>query len=350
MEHERIGHIVQTGDLLALLVSLRVAAGRHADAARCVVRPLDVDILELFVDDRIENIEQVGVQAGQDCLRLRVAEAGVVLDDTRALRGQHQTEIQHTLERTALFFHRSNGRLEDGLHTLRRDVVGIETGRRESAHAAGVRAFVVVVGALMILRRRHGLEVLAVNEGEHGNLRTGQELLDDDARTGAAECTAVDRVLDRLNGFFLGHGDRNTLAERKTIRLDNDRRAVLLDVLDRVRRVLKNSVACGRDIVFLHQILSKGLAALDDGSVLARTEGADACGLERVHHAERERIIRRDHNEIRLVLLRERDHAVDVGRLDGNALRLSGDAAVARSAPDMVNLGAFFQCMDDGNK
>ena len=71
VEYERVGHIVQTGDLLALFVGLRIAAGRHADAAGGIVRPLDVDILELFVDDRIENIEQVGVQAGQDCLRLR---------------------------------------------------------------------------------------------------------------------------------------------------------------------------------------------------------------------------------------------------------------------------------------
>ena len=200
----------------------------------------------------------------------------------------------------------------------------------------------------MVHGGHHGSNGFAVGKAQNGDLGPLHELLDDDARTGAAECTAVDRVLDRLNGFFLGHGDRNTLAERKTIRLDNDRRAVLPDVLDRVRRVLKNSVACGRDIVFLHQILGKGLAALDDGSVLARTEGADACGLERVHHAERERIIRRDHNEIRLVLLRERDHAVDVGRFDGNALRLSGDAAVARGAPDMVSLGALLQCMDDG--
>ena len=199
----------------------------------------------------------------------------------------------------------------------------------------------MVVGALVILRRRHGLEVFAVHERKNRDLGAGEELLDNDARTGAAECTAVDGVLDCLDGFFLGHGDRNALAERKTIGLDNDRRAVLLDVLDRVRRVLKNSIASGRDIVFLHQILGKGLAALDDGSVLARTEGADACGLERVNHAECERIIRRDHNEIRLVLLRERDHAVDVGRLDGNALRLSGDAAVARGTPDMVHLGAL---------
>ena len=42
----------------------------------------------------------------------------------------------------------------------------------------------------MILCGRHGLEVLAVYEGEHGNLRTGQELLDNDTRTGTAECTA----------------------------------------------------------------------------------------------------------------------------------------------------------------
>ena len=77
--------------------------------------------------------------------------------------------------------------------------------------------FVVVIGALVILRRRHGLEVLAVHECENRDLGAGEELLDDDARTGAAECTAVDGVLDRLNGFFLGHGDRNTLAERKTI-------------------------------------------------------------------------------------------------------------------------------------
>ena len=252
VEHERVGHIVQTGDLLALFVGLRIAAGRHADAAGGIVCPLNVDILELFVDNGIEDVEQVGVQSGQDSLRLRVAETSVVLDNARALRGQHQAEIQHALERTAFLLHGRDGRLEDGLHALGGNVVGIEAGRRECAHTAGVRAFVMVVGTLVILCGRHGLEVLAVYEGEHGNLRTGQELLDNDTRTGTAECTAVDRVLDCLDGFFLGHSNGNALAECKTVRLDNNRRTVLLDVLDRVCGVLKNSVARGRDVVFLH--------------------------------------------------------------------------------------------------
>ena len=206
----------------------------------------------------------------------------------------------------------------------------------------------MVVGTLVILCGRHGLEVLAVYEGEHGNLRTGQKLLDNDTRTGAAECAAVDGILDCFNGFFLGHSHGNALAECKTVCFDNDRRAILLDVLDRVCGVLKNSVARGRNAVFLHQILGKGLAALDDGSVLARTEGTDAFGLECVYHAECKRVVRCYHNEIRLVLLGESNHAVDVGCLDGNALCLSGNAAVARRTPDMVNLGALLQCMDDG--
>ena len=348
MEYERIRHIVQTGDLLALFVGLRIAAGRHADAAGGIVRPLDVDILELFVDNGIEDVEQVGVQSGQNSLRLRVAETSVVLDNTRALRGQHQTEVQHALERTAFLLHGCNSRLEDGLHALGSNVVGVEAGRRECAHTAGVRAFVMIVGTLVILCGRHGLEVFAVYEGEHGNLRAGEELLDNDTRTGAAECAAVDRVLDRLDGFFLGHGNGNTLAERKAVRLDNDWRAVLLDVRDGIRRVLKNGVASGRNAVFLHQILGKGLAALNNSGVLARTEGTDACGLERVYHAECKRVVRCDHNEIRLVLLGESNHAVDVGCLNRYALCLSGNAAVARRTPDVVNLGALLQCMDDG--
>ena len=110
----------------------------------------------------------------------------------------------------------------------------------------------MVVGTLVILCGRHGLEMLAVNEGEHGNLRAGEELLDNDTRTGAAECAAVDGILDRLDSFFLGHSHGNALAECKTVCFDNDRRTVLLDVRDGIRRVLKNSVARGRDVVFLH--------------------------------------------------------------------------------------------------
>ena len=58
--------------------------------------------------------------------------------------------------------------------------------------------------------------------------------------------------------------------------------------------------------------------------------------------------VRRYHNEIRLVLLRKRYHAVDIGRLDGNALSAS---AAMPPLPGRTRYGqpwGFFQCMDDG--
>lgn len=48
----------------------------------------------------------------------------------------------------------------------------------------------MVVGTLVILRGGHGLEVLAVHERKNRDLGAGEELLDDDARTGTAEGTA----------------------------------------------------------------------------------------------------------------------------------------------------------------
>ena len=152
---------------------------------------------------------------------------------------------------------------------------------------------------------------------------------------------AVDRVLDRGDGLILGHGDRHALAERQTVRLDHDRRALLLDIGDGVRRVFKHGIARGRDAVLFHQFLGKGLGALNDRRVFARAEGADTRFFQRIHHAERRRVVRRDHHQIGLVLLGEGHHAVDVGRLDVHALGFLRDAAVARRAPDIVHLGAF---------
>ena len=199
----------------------------------------------------------------------------------------------------------------------------------------------MVVGALVVLRRGHGFEVLAIDKREHGHLGAGQVFLDDHARARAAEGVAVDRVLDRGDSLFLGHGDRDTLAERQTVRLDNDRCALRLDVVDRLRGILKHRIGRGGNVVFFHQLFGKGLGAFDDGCVFARAKRADARFLERIHHAERKRVVRCDHHKVGLVRLGKGNHAVDVRGLDVHALSLLCDAAVARRAPDMVHLGAF---------
>ena len=138
------------------------------------------------------------------------------------------------------------------------------------------------------------------------------------------------------------------LAERKTVCLDDDRRAHLLDVGNRLVAVLKDRILRRRDVVLCHQLLGKRLGALDDCGVLVRTECAESCLLQRINHAECERIVRRYNDQIRVVLLGERNHTVDVGRLDVDAFRSRSDAAVARCAPDLIYLRALCERHADG--
>ena len=142
--------------------------------------------------------------------------------------------------------------------------------------------------------------------------------------------------------------DEHALAERQTVRLDDDREAVLgFNIGHRRGRVGKDLVARRRDAVFLHQVFREHLAALDDRRVRAGAEGADARRLQRVDHARRERVVRRDKDEVDRVFLRELHDAVDVHRADVDALRVRRDAAVARRAPEPVRLRALLQLADD---
>ena len=218
---------------------------------------MDLDFIQFFVDHCIENIEQIGFQPRKHGLRFRIAKPRVILDHLRSLGRQHQTEIQYALERPPLLGHRRDRRLENRFHTSGRDLLRIETGGGKRPHAAGIRSLVTVVGALMVLRGRHGFQVLPVHKRQHANLGTGQVFLDHHARARAAERMPVDRVPDRGNRFFLGHCHRHAFAQRQAVRLDHNRRTVPPDIVDRGGGILKYRIGRGGDAVFLHQFLGE---------------------------------------------------------------------------------------------
>ena len=80
--------------------------------------------------------------------------------------------------------------------------------------------------------------------------------------------------------------------------------------------------------------------------MMAFAEGADAAASSASTMPSASRIRRFHLTRSGFLLLRKRYHAVDVGRLDGNALRLSGDAA----CPGRTRYGQpwAFSIMDDG--
>ena len=98
----------------------------------------------------------------------------------------------------------------------------------------------------------------------------------------------------------------------------------------------------------MHEVLGKGLGALNHGCILARAKGADTSCLERINHAECQRVIGCNHNQIGLVCLGKSNYAVNVSGLDVHALCNLRNTAVAGCAPDFIYLGALRERHADG--
>ena len=126
-------------------------------------------------------------QARQDGLRLRVAEAGVELEQAGAAGGQHQPREERALERAAAPGELGQDRAMDGAHDGRHLRVGQLGRRRDRAHAAGVRAGVTVADPLVVARGGQRQRGRGVADGDGARFRPLERPLDDDARAGGAE-------------------------------------------------------------------------------------------------------------------------------------------------------------------
>ena len=150
--------------------------------------------------------------------------------------------------------------------------------RRERAHAAGVRPFVVVEDALVILRGTERNGAPAVAEGEEGHFRTGQALLEHDARARGSEASLFHRLADRIvSGAGIG-GDDNALSRGQAVSLDDDRQAELASIDDGMCRcsVLAHAIARRRHAVTRHERFRKDLAALETRRGLGGTEDRES--------------------------------------------------------------------------
>ena len=178
--------------------------------------------------------------------------------------------------------------------------------------------------------------------------RAGQKLFDDDPRAGRAELRFLHHGRDGFHGAFAVGADEHALAERQTIRLDDDGHIRRLQILDRRVIIVKRLIRRRRNAVLLHQVLREHLAALDDGGILSRAERGNPLLRQRIHHAEAQRVVRRDDDEIHLVLRRPADDAVHVRRLEGQAGRNLRDAAVAGRGVQRRHFRVFLDFQRDG--
>ena len=201
----------------------------------------------------------------------------------------------------------------------------------------------------MIHRGDHRHNGFAVRECQHGNFRTGQEFLDNQLGTALAEDLVFHNGAHGIACFLLGKCDDDTLAECQTVRLYDSRIGILLtDIRHCLFRIVKDLVFCRRNTIFLHQVLGKDLAALNDRGSLGRSEHLEAVCAQQICHTKHERIIRCNEYPVYGELFRQLEHPVQIGRLDRIAFGKFCNAAVSRRAVEFGDQRRFAELHDNG--
>ncbi len=276
----------------------------------------------------------------------RVTEARVEFHHARLAVLDHQADIEDAAVRAAFAGHPGDGRLDDRL-----DDLVVQHGRyhgrgRICPHTTRVRAFIVVECAFVVLRGGERQNIPAVGEGKEGGFFTIHEFLDDHAGTGGTKDLVEHDIVNRRNRLIFGHGDDDTLACSQTVRLDHDRGALGLDVVNRCIPVGKGFIGSRRDVVLFHQVLGEALAALDAGRQLVGTKDLQINRLKAVDNAERQRDFRTDNRQVDFFGLGKVNQRFDIIGRDMHAISKARYPRVTGCTVDCFHQGRLRELPD----
>ena len=248
-------------------------------------------------------------EPGQQGLDLRVAEAGVALDQDRTLRSEHQSGIQRATERRP-----AAGELRQDRHVDHVDERGAEALRHirhgaVGAHAAGIGAQVVVEQPLVVACRGQGQRAVVVTQGDQAGFCTDEALLEHYYRR-AAICgprlglaRTGEELAQRLLRTCEIVADGHSLTSHQPVRLDHHpsrprRGGQLAGKRQRRPEGPEGLAARHADTGRRSHVAAERLAPFDPGRGADRPECGQAGFLQDVDDAGGERRLRPDHDQI----------------------------------------------------
>ena len=332
--------LVEPRDHVALRCGRRVAGGGEHHGHGPVVGEARLGAGEAArLAAREEQVGQVGAQPGKDGLRLRVAEAHVVLEHPGAGDRHHQARVEDAVEGRAAIRHRGDDRTVDQVGDLLH-AVGADAGhRRVAAHAAGVRPLVAVEDSLVVLRRGERQHVGAVAERQQRELLALEVLLEEDLRR--TEALLGEEHVHGVAGVLLGRADDHALAGGEPVGLQHRRIRAARERREGLVAAAQDAMAGGRHAGGRHQLLRVDLRALQARRGLARAESRDPGVGERVDQALDQGRLGPDDHQVDGLIARGGDQAGYVLGTDVQAPGVVSDAGVPRRAQQLrMPLGA----------
>ena len=320
---------------------VRISIDGDDDASRRFLLPVQFSVAQVAVSNVEEKLGEVVLQPKHLHLCFRITEAAVEFQHARTLGREHESRVEAAGVSAPFFGHSVDRGDDDRLHDFRRGLRFENHRRRMRSHAAGVRSGLAVVRLLVILRRRHRREFLAIGNDHERDFFAGEVLLDEDAIGGVAEFFVLENDVQIIVRLFLRVGDDHALAAGESFDLDDRRIVGLLErCFSLVRRIADRRLS-GWDLVLVHEVFGEDLGALQLGGQPAGTEDRQAALLELVDDSERERKLGSHDGEIHLQLFGEIGDLDDVRGTDIDAVRHLGDARISRRCIDFLYEGGL---------
>ena len=337
------GGLVEALDDVAAAGRPRIPVRRqHHGHRRAVVDP-HRPVLQVAVGGRGQQAQGVLVQAGQQGLRLGVAEPGVELEHPRPVGRHHQPRVERAREGRPPALHLGDHRPVDPVEQLVGQRVGDVGHRRDRAHPPRVGPGVALADRLVVPRRREAGHGAAVRDGEQRHLGTGHALLHHHHPSGVAEAAGHEAGLERLAGLGLARRHDHPLAGGQAVGLDRHGQAQLRHGGHAGVDAGHGDGPRGGDAGGRHDLLGERLAALEPGGGGSGPEGPDARGAHRVAHPGHQRRLGPDHDEVHPEGARQGHDPAGVREVDGDHLGVLADARIASGAEDPGAFGGSSQ-------
>ena len=199
----------------------------------------------------------------------------------------------------------------------------------------------------MVLRRSHGERLPGRDEAQKRALGARHALLDNHRGAGIAE-GAVEAGAHGSLGIFHGFGHDDALARRQAVSLDDDGRALLTHVGERVSLVVETAIGGRGNVVGFHERLGIGLGAFQLSAVGVGPEYRDAVGAQQIGHAIDQRCLGADDHQPDVALVHEAQQRLAVGDIQVDVLGDFRRAAVARRHVQHVGVRRLLQRPRDG--
>ena len=252
MEHLNVGQfrsVFQAANNESLFVVAGIALRRHNDGAGGAFVPFKLDFVQTLFGNGVYDEGDVRLQTHHQRLTFRVAESDVVFQNLGLTVFNHQAGVENALEIDVVFVQRVQRRNEnfgdDRLHDFRR----YQRSRGVSSHSAGVRTFVVVVGAFVVLSWGQNSQRFAVCNCQNACLFAFEQVFNKEGVARIAELFVSRDFFNRFQRFLTVFADDYAFPRRQPVRLNDARRVRFSaeQIVDSALSVGKRLEVCGRD-------------------------------------------------------------------------------------------------------